>query len=165
MLHFSAATKLSGTMLHRFCIVVMENSTPIAVSSAQTHRRINPDGWTLNVGYSQAVEVRGDQKVLYCAGTTALDKNGQLPTALDIRSQMTATLDNLEHVLDAAGYGLTDLVKVTIYSTAAEQVLQNMDILVTRFQEHDALPTATLIGATLLAYPELLIEIEATAVR
>jgi enamine deaminase RidA (YjgF/YER057c/UK114 family) len=46
-----------------------------------------------------------------------------------------------------------------------EETLQNLDVLMTRLREKDSLPAATLLGVTSLAYPELLIEIEATAVR
>lgn len=128
-------------------------------------RRINPDGWTLNMGYSQAVEVRADQSVLYCAGTTALEKNGELRTALDIRSQISTTLDNLERVLSAAGYGFANLVRITVYTTAMSDTLRNLDILVARLQPHDVQPAATLLGVTSLSLPEQLIEIEATAIR
>lgn len=87
------------------------------------------------MGYSEAIEVRGDQKVLYCAGTTALDENGDLPTALDIRSQISATLDNLERVLGTAGHGFADLVRITVYSCAMDDVLQNLDALVARIAD------------------------------
>jgi len=61
--------------------------------------------------YSSAVVAGG---FCFVSGQAALDEHGkELPGG--IREQTAATIKNLESVLQAAGYGLNDVVKVTCY--------------------------------------------------
>ena len=62
--------------------------------------------------YSQAVEVNG---TLYISGQIAIDpKTGKL-TEGDIQMQTRQVLKNVEAILKAAGYSLTDVVKSTVF--------------------------------------------------
>ena len=76
-------------------------------------RAIRSDGAPAPVGpYSQAVEA-GD--LVFCAGQIGLDPaTGQLVTG-GIAAETTQVLDNLRAVLAAAGLGMADVVKTTVF--------------------------------------------------
>jgi len=61
--------------------------------------------------YSQAIKTG---RFIYTSGQIPLDKSGALVTG-DIAVQATQVLDNLQAVLYAAGSGLADVVKTTVF--------------------------------------------------
>ena len=74
-------------------------------------------------------------------------------------------MDNLEEVLKQAGFKLSDVVRMNIYTTDVDLFLEEgVEVWGRRLAESGCQPTATLLGITRLAYPDLLIEFEATAV-
>ena len=75
-------------------------------------RKINPWTWQDQYGFSQAIEVSGGQRVLYCAGQTSTDEDGNTVAAGDMRGQTERALANLETVLQQAGLGLEDVVRL-----------------------------------------------------
>ena len=126
---------------------------------------INPWTWQDNMGYSQAIEVSGGQHVLYCAGQTSMDAEGRPVHAGDMRAQLGQALDNLETVLTQAGYSLSDVVRLNYYTTDVDALFPHFDVVMSRLASANCRPGGTLLGVPRLAFPELLIEIEATAVR
>lgn len=128
-------------------------------------RIINPTTWQDRLGYSQAIEVTGGRHVLYCAGQTSTDTDGRTAHPGDMRAQLGQAIDNVESVLTEAGYALTDVVRMNYYTTDVDALFANWDIVITRLAQANVRPGGTLLGVTRLARPELLIEIEATAVR
>ncbi len=124
---------------------------------------VNPWPWSLNFGYNQAEMLVGANRRLVCAGQTAVDADGNPQHPGDMRSQIALALDNLEAVLDAAGMGLADIVRLNIYTTDVDEALTHFDVLGSRFGPVDAAPPMTLLGVTRLALPPLMFEIEATA--
>lgn len=128
-------------------------------------RTINPWKWQEKLGYSQGIEVVGGQRVLYCAGQTASDAEGQPQHAGDMGAQLMAALDNLETVLQAGGYRLADLVRLNYYTTDISAFFTHYGAVMERLGAAGCLPSGTLLGVTSLARPEFLIEIEGTAVR
>ena len=125
---------------------------------------INPWSWSLQYGFNQGELVEGGKRVLYCAGQTALDENAKPQHEGDIRAQITLSLDNLEAVLREAGMTLSNVVRLTVYTTDVDAMIQNFDALVGRLDAAKVKPAQTLLGVVRLAYPELLVELEATAV-
>jgi enamine deaminase RidA (YjgF/YER057c/UK114 family) len=113
----------------------------------------------------QAAEVSGAQRILYCAGQTAVDPDGRPVHVGDMRGQVSQALDNLEAVLRAAGFGLSDLVRLNYYTTDADLLLRNWDVISSRLTGAGARVGSTLLGVARLAFPELLVEIEGTAVK
>ncbi len=99
---------------------------------------INPWKWQDDLGFVQASEIRGADGFLLVAGQASVDSEGRTVHSGDMRAQMHQAFDNLETVLSKASLTLQSVVRITYYVT-------NMD-------EID------------LASPDLLIEIEATAV-
>src|SRR5688500_11996055 len=78
---------------------------------------IDPWTWQDQFGFSQAVDVRGAQRVLYCAGQTSVDADGNPLHAGNMAAQLTQALDNLETVLRQAGLGLGNVVRLNYYVT------------------------------------------------
>lgn len=76
-----------------------------AVSSKAAPPAIGP--------YSQAIVADG---FIFTSGQLPLDREGNLVEG-DIRAQARQCLENIRAILEAAGAGLEDLVKVTVYVT------------------------------------------------
>lgn len=57
-----------------------------------------------------------------------------------------------------------NVVQMTIYATDVKAAADNWDLYMERFGAVGTKPPASLIGVAALAYPGLLVEIEATAV-
>jgi len=126
-------------------------------------RIINPWAWQDQFGFVQANEVSGAQRTLICAGQTSVDADGRPVHAGDMRAQITQALDNLETVLQSAGFTLADVVRLNYYTTDVDRCLEVYDAVASRLAAAGCRPASTLLGVTRLASPELLIEIEATA--
>jgi enamine deaminase RidA (YjgF/YER057c/UK114 family) len=128
-------------------------------------RIINPWTWQDQYGFVHANEVSGTQRILLCAGQASTDAEGATAHAGDIRAQTEQALDNLETVLQEAGFALSDVVRLNYYTTDVDRFLTEAgEVLGRRLGEAACRPASTLVGVTRLAYPDLLIEIEATAV-
>jgi enamine deaminase RidA (YjgF/YER057c/UK114 family) len=127
-------------------------------------RIINPRKWQDEFGYVQANEVRGAQRILYCSGQAANDETGAAVHAGDMRAQITLPLDNLEKLLAAADFTFADIMRLNIYVTDVDLFLTNYDSFIGRLAEAGCQHTGSLIGVARLAFPEMMIEIEATAV-
>ncbi len=125
---------------------------------------VNPWKWQDQFGFSQAVEVRGGERVLYCAGQTSSDAEGKVQHAGDMKSQINLALDNLEAVLKQAGMNLSNVVRLNYYTPNVDLLLEHYSVLVGRLNQAGCKPASTLLGVTRLAFPGLLLEIEATAV-
>jgi enamine deaminase RidA (YjgF/YER057c/UK114 family) len=129
------------------------------------HRKLNPWTWQDPFGFSQAVEVVGARRLLFCAGQTALDAAGKVIAPGDMRRQMETAMNNLETVLAAAGLSLGNVVRLNYYTTDIDAYRTHNEAIKQRLRAAGCQPSSTLLGVTRLAYPELLIEIEATAVE
>jgi enamine deaminase RidA (YjgF/YER057c/UK114 family) len=125
---------------------------------------VNPWKWQDRFGFSQAIEVKGGERVLYCAGQTSSNADGTVMHAGDMKGQITLTLDNLETVLKEAGMSLSNVVRLNYYTPNVDLLLEHYGVLVGRLAKAGCQPASTLLGVARLAFPELLIEIEATAV-
>jgi enamine deaminase RidA (YjgF/YER057c/UK114 family) len=126
--------------------------------------QVNPWDWSSQFGFSQGELVEGGQRVLFCAGQAALDENAKPQHEGDLRAQTTLALDNLDAVLKDAGMTLSNVVRLKVYTTGVDLMIQNYDVLVGRLAAAGIKPAQTLLGVNRLAFPELLVEIEATAV-
>ncbi len=126
---------------------------------------INPWTWQDRAGFVQANETVGAGRVLYCAGVVSVDDDGTPIHAGDMQAQGLRALDNLETLLGKAGYALADVVRLNTYTTDLGAYVAARPALQARLDEAGCRYAATLLGVAGLARPELLIELEATAVR
>jgi enamine deaminase RidA (YjgF/YER057c/UK114 family) len=127
-------------------------------------RVINPWTWQDQFGYVQALEVTGSERTLYCAGQTSSDADGNPVHAGDMRAQVRQAIDNLETVLREGGFDLSQVVRLNTYTTDVDAFLEAGQEAGARLAEAGCRPTATLLGVARLAFPEFLVELEATAV-
>jgi enamine deaminase RidA (YjgF/YER057c/UK114 family) len=128
-------------------------------------RKINPWKWQDQFAFSQGIEVANASRVLYCAGQASVDDTGKPVHAGDMRKQLEQAFDNLEAVLQASGYGLANVVRLNYYTTDVDAFLGAADIVGRRLGAAGCQPSGTLLGVTKLAFPGLMIEIEATAAK
>lgn len=123
---------------------------------------VNP--WSLQFGFNQAEIVEGQSKLVVCAGQTAVDGDGTPQHAGDMAGQIGLALDNLEAVLAGAGMSLVDVVRLNMYTTDMDAFFEHAPgVLGPRLGAAGVMPPGTLLGVTRLAFPELLVELEATA--
>jgi enamine deaminase RidA (YjgF/YER057c/UK114 family) len=108
--------------------------------------------------------VEGVTRTLYCAGQTSVDENGAAQHPNDMAAQIALAADNLEAVLAEAGMTLANVVRLNFYTTDVEGYLTHAGVIGARLAAASVAPAGTLLGVAGLAFPELLIEIEATAV-
>lgn len=125
---------------------------------------VNPWEWSKAFGFSQAVEIRGAERILFCSGQTGIAADGSPPSSADMGDQVRTAFENLGAVLAAGGLAASDVVRVTYYTTDVDELVTVLGPLASAFFG-DTLPASTLLGVARLAFPQLKIEIEATAAR
>ena len=126
---------------------------------------VNPWQWSVNFGFNQAELIEGGSKVLYCSGQTSVDGDGAPQNAGDMAAQMGLALDNLEAVLAGGGMTLSNLVRLNFYTTDVAAFMgEAAPVLGARLGAAQVMPAGTLLGVASLAFPELMVEIEGTAV-
>jgi enamine deaminase RidA (YjgF/YER057c/UK114 family) len=124
---------------------------------------VNPWQWQDQFGFVQANALTGAERVVLCAGQTSTDAEGKPLHVGDMRAQVAQALDNLETVLARAGLGLADVVRLNYYVTDIQAYFGAADVLAERLQAAGCRPASTLLGVAALAFPEFMVEIEATA--
>ena len=128
-------------------------------------RIINPWTWQDQYGFVQANEIGGASRTLICSGQTAVDADGHSAHAGDIAAQAKLAFDNLETVLTQAGFSLADVVRLTIYTTDVDALIGSYGSVAGRLADAGCRSAQTLLGVARLAFPELMVEIEATAMK
>ena len=115
--------------------------------------------WEKTVGYSRAVRIGS---VIEVAGTTAVDEAGQVVGVDDPFRQAQYALEKIGRALREAGAGFGDVIRTRMFVTD-----------IARWEEvgrahgevfGDIRPASTLVQVASLVRPDLLVEIEATAV-
>lgn len=125
---------------------------------------VNPVTWSQELGFHQGELVSGHTRTLYCSGQTATSADGAPQHAGDMGAQVGLSLDNLEAVLGHAGLSLSDVVRLNVFTTDVDLLLQHYGVLAARLAAAGVAPATTLLGVTRLAVPGLLVELEGTAV-
>jgi len=111
--------------------------------------------------YSQGILNSGG-KLLFIAGQTASDKDGNVVGKGDIKAQTQQVFENIKAVLKAAGGSLDNMVMTTTYIT--DRSYREGYNEVRRQQYKKTSPTSTLVIVSGLANPDYLIEIAGIAV-
>ena len=125
---------------------------------------VNPWTWSLDFGFNQGEVVSGAERVFFCAGQTSVDADGTPQHAGDMAAQIGLALDNLEAVLAGGGMSLANVVRLNMYTTDVAAFIEASASSMGRLGEAGVMPPGTLLGVASLAFPELMIELEATAV-
>jgi enamine deaminase RidA (YjgF/YER057c/UK114 family) len=126
---------------------------------------INPWKWQDNFSFSQAVEVTGNSSTLFCAGQASISEEGQPLHPDDMEAQLKLTLENIETVLQKGSYDWTNVVRLTVYTTDFDKLFQHYGLLSVKLANTVPKPIINLVGVNRLVFKELLVEIEATAMK
>lgn len=126
------------------------------------NKRINISSgtkWEDIVGYSRAVRIGN---IIEVAGTTAVDETGQVVGPGDPAKQTQFILSKIEKALKAAGTALEDVVRTRMFVTN----IADWEAIGRVHGEYfkDIKPAATMVEVKSLISPELLVEIEVTAI-
>jgi 2-iminobutanoate/2-iminopropanoate deaminase len=109
-------------------------------------KRIETTGAPAAIGpYSQAIDA-GDW--LFTAGQIPLDPATSKMVSGDFAQQAERIFDNLEAILRAAGLGLSDVVKATVYLVRLEDFPALNEIYARRFGTHR--PARSTVGVAAL---------------
>jgi enamine deaminase RidA (YjgF/YER057c/UK114 family) len=108
--------------------------------------------------YTHQMEIRGE-RLLALSGQVGVRPDGSLPD--DPLEQLDVAWDNVERNLRAAGMGVADLVKVTLYVVGDVDPAARRDVLARHLGDHR--PTMTLVVPAALASPALRVEIDCWA--
>jgi 2-iminobutanoate/2-iminopropanoate deaminase len=127
-----------------------------------TKRALDPEGLPSPVGPYSNVVTAAPGRLVFVAGQVALDANGEVVGAGDVTAQTRQVMENLRIALEAAGATFADVVRVVNYITDVD--LFGQMAAVRKEYLVEPYPASTLIEVSALMFPELLIEIEATAV-
>jgi len=119
--------------------------------------------WHKEHAFVQGRIVNGTGKLIFCAGQTSVDENGNPLYPNDMESQVKQALDNLEAVLAKGGAQLKDVVRMTYYVKDMSAFLKTNPTILKRYTDAGCQPTSTLIGVNALFHPDILFEVEATA--
>jgi enamine deaminase RidA (YjgF/YER057c/UK114 family) len=125
-------------------------------------RLLRADGLYPETGYAYTAIAR-QGSLVFAAGACPIDEAGEVVGGSDYAAQARQMMANLVTALAAAGAGLADVLKTTIYVASAEQhdLVAVWDVVHDAFAGHE--PPSTLLGVTVLGYIGQLAEIEAVA--
>jgi enamine deaminase RidA (YjgF/YER057c/UK114 family) len=128
-----------------------------------TVRLLDVPGLTDAAPYSYAATTTGDHRLVVLAGACPLDDAGRVVAPGDVEGQAVRCLATMETALDAAGARLTDVVstRVLVATHDRRDLHAAWAVVRERFAEHPV--PSTLMGVTVLGYPDQLVEIEAVA--
>jgi enamine deaminase RidA (YjgF/YER057c/UK114 family) len=98
-------------------------------------------------------------RMLYTAGITSRDRNGDIVGEGDIRAQVRQCFSNLSDILVGAGAKFENVVKFTIFTTDIEQFARETEDI--RFPYFSGRPAATAVQVSRLIDPRMMVEIEA----
>lgn len=124
----------------------------------------NPTAWLQEFGLNHAVEVSGAERTLYLSGQTASDADGAPMHPGDIVAQYKAAWQCLLDALGSAGMDATNIVRLNFYVTDVSAFMAAADQVMPVHGAAGAEIASTLLGVNELYHPDVMIEIEATAV-
>ena len=113
----------------------------------------NPDA------YSPAVKANG---FVFVSGQVGRDTEGNLP--LDLEGQVRQCMENIRVILEASGSSLDRVVRVGAFLSNVEDFPEFNRVYLEHFQD-DRLPARTAVEGGRFSSPEMLVEIDVTAVE
>ena len=111
--------------------------------------------------YSSGVEAPAG-RTIYVSGQVSLDAEGNVVGEGDIGLQTETVLEHVKTVVEGAGGGMEDIVKVTVFITNMRLYDEIHEVRRRYFEE--PYPASSMVEVSALIDPRLLIEIEAVAV-
>ena len=129
------------------------------------HTYTNPSAVSKPNNYTHVVTAQGG-RTIFISGQVAIDAAGNIVGQGDLAAQATQVFENLKACLASAGATFADVTKMTTfivsYRPAADRAV--LGAVRSRYLPAENPPASTLVGVQSLATPDIMIEIEATAV-
>ncbi len=114
-----------------------------------------------NLGvYNQAIQTSGSP-LLFLSGCVSVDGDGKTVGKEDPAAQMRQTLTNIKTVLEEAGAGLEDVIRVTVFTTDMNNRGAMNTVRLEMFGDHR--PASTHVQIVCLVDPDWLVEVECNA--
>ena len=130
-----------------------------------SHTYINPGAVSKPSNYTHVVSAQGG-RIVFISGQVAIDAAGNIVGPGDLEKQATQVFENLKACLASVGATFADVTKVTTfivsYRPAADRAI--LGTVRAKYLPAENPPASTLVGVQSLATPDIMIEIEATAV-
>ncbi len=99
--------------------------------------------------------------LIFLSGQASINDEGSLVGVGDFPAQVVQTFANITKLLERAGSSLSKIVKVTIYVTDISRFPEIVELR--RYYFTPPYPADTIVEVASLALPELLIEVDVTA--
>jgi len=124
---------------------------------------VRPAGLAGAAPYAYAA-VTDPGRMAFTAGACPLDADGRTVAVGDVAGQARQVMANLGTALEGAGARLGDVLKTTVYVATSDRadLVAAWEVVRAAFGEHA--PPSTLVGVTVLGWPDQLVEVEAVAV-
>ena len=158
MIRFAIALFAASMLLH---------AAPSHAQEGMKKEAFNYSGWTQGI-FSEAVTITnmGKGKFIFLAGVGAEDENGPRGAIRhkgDFLAQCNYAYDKIKRALAANKSSLKEAVKMTVYVTDMRYRLDWAKCSQEAFAG-ERVPAQTLVGISALAFPEMMVEIDVTAV-
>ena len=136
--------------------------------NTMTVTRMSPGGLQPNTPYHHVAISTGSRHV-HVAGQIATDSEGQQVSPGDLTGQVAQAVRNTGRALAAAGASFENVVRLTFYVTdwAPEKIsafMAGIESVAAEVGLPQPLPPASLIGVDYLFEPDVLVELETTAI-
>ena len=115
-----------------------------------------------NLRFSHSVEIPSNARWLYLAGQVGITPEGT--TLETLEEQDEQIWQNTILTLEDAGFGVEDIVKLTVFSTDPNGIDIHMKHRA-KYLNSDHTPASTWLNISSLATPQLLIEMETVAAK
>jgi enamine deaminase RidA (YjgF/YER057c/UK114 family) len=119
----------------------------------------SPDELPSPPGYSQVVTIPSG-RLVWTSGQVALAADGSVPSGWEAQTRLA--FENVGRALRAGGASWSDVVKLTYYVTAVDEIA-TIRAVRDEFVNTAAPPTSSLVQVAGLFRPDVLIEVEAVA--
>jgi reactive intermediate/imine deaminase len=126
-------------------------------------RFLTPAALSQPFGYSHVVEVPAGTMV-YISGQVPLDAEGQLVGEDDFEAQTRQVFENLTRALEAADASWSDVVKLDYFLRDVGQIAAVRAIR-DEYIDTEQPPASTLVEVNSLFRPDVLVEIQAVAIK
>jgi enamine deaminase RidA (YjgF/YER057c/UK114 family) len=116
---------------------------------------------TTNGAYSHTATVPAGTELVFVSGQVGLRPDGTLPESLEDQSKQLFA--NLQALLDLHGAKVTDIVKITAFLVAGQDLPTFRGVRKAFMNGHA--PTSTLVFISQLVDPAMLVEVEAVVAK
>ena len=126
-------------------------------------RFLSPENLPPPAGYSHVVDAHAT-RVIYVSGQVPLDAEGQLIGEGDFEAQTRQVFENLKAALEAADASWTDVVKLNYFLRDVGQIA-SVRAIRDEYVDTEHPPASTLVEVSRLFRDDVMIEIDAVAIR